>query len=222
EEENDDDEEIDTSTKGKIKSFLKLDLEALVVGNNEMSNGKAWALLTAAVIFMGVACHLLTEACTMLGSALDIHSFVVAIIFAAAATSVPDTFISIKDAKKGNYNDAVANALGSNIFDICFALGLPLTIYCFFNGSIHMGGGESITQSFVGQFRVLLLFFTVLAFMIYYIGKGMGKVKAILLLGIYALFLAYTILFVYAPESIQGIQHFLNEVSSTLGKLNFL
>ena len=28
---------------------------------------------------------------------------------------------------KGDYDDAIANAIGSNIFDICFALGFPRT-----------------------------------------------------------------------------------------------
>ena len=46
----------------------------------------------------------------------------VAVIFASMATSVPDTVMSIRDARDGDYDDAVANALGSNIFDVCFAL----------------------------------------------------------------------------------------------------
>ena len=216
------DERVDSSFSGKLKSFFKMDLESLIIGNHDMTSAKAWQLLLASVVLMGLACHLLTETCTMLGEALNIHSFVVAIIFAAAATSVPDTFISIKDAKKGNYNDAVANALGSNIFDICFALGLPLTIYCLFNGEISMGGGESITNSFIGQFRVLLLFATIIAFAIYYFGKGMGKSKAFLLLGVYACFIIYTILFAYSPEHIQGIQNVLINISTALSKLNFL
>ena len=41
---------------------------------------------------------------------LDLPISIVAVIIAAAATSVPDTILSIKDAKKGNYNDAISNA----------------------------------------------------------------------------------------------------------------
>ena len=63
---------------------------------------------------------------------LDIPILFVAVILASAATSVPDTVISVRDAKQGNYNDAISNALGSNIFDICFALGLPLFLFCIF------------------------------------------------------------------------------------------
>ena len=45
---------------------------------------------------------------------------VVVIIIAVAANSVPDTILSVKDAIKGNYNDAISNAIGSNVFDIGF------------------------------------------------------------------------------------------------------
>ena len=60
---------------------------------------------------------------------LGIPVMFVALILASAASSFPDTIISMKDAKKGNYDDAISNALGSNIFDVCFALGLPMLIF---------------------------------------------------------------------------------------------
>jgi len=112
----------------------------------------------------------------------------VAVILASAATSVPDTIISMKDAKAGNYNDAISNALGSNIFDICFALGFPLFMYCIIYGPIQM---RPETIQFSSELRILLLFFTVVAFLIYFTGKKMGLVKALMLIGIYVLFTSY-------------------------------
>ena len=53
---------------------------------------------------------------------------------AAVASSVPDTILSFYDAKKGQFDDAFSNAFGSNIFDICIGLGLPLFIYTLLNG----------------------------------------------------------------------------------------
>ena len=44
-------------------------------------------------------------------------------------TSVPDTILSVKDAMKGNYNDAISNAIGSNVFDIGFVLGFPILMF---------------------------------------------------------------------------------------------
>ena len=54
---------------------------------------------------------------------LNLPISAVAIIIAAAATSVPDTILSVKDALKGNYNDAISNAFGSTflILDLLLA-----------------------------------------------------------------------------------------------------
>eukprot|EP01047_Picozoa_sp_COSAG01_P114438 COSAG01_NODE_43112_length_433_cov_0.772455_1_plen_71_part_01 len=56
--------------------------------------------------------------CCPAAEALDVAPYFTAVILGAAASSVPDTIISYKDAMKGDYDDAIANAIGSNIFDI--------------------------------------------------------------------------------------------------------
>ena len=47
----------------------------------------------------------------------------------AAGTSIPDALSSIAVAKDGLANMAVANAVGSNVFDIWLGLGLPWLCY---------------------------------------------------------------------------------------------
>ena len=123
---------------------------------------------------------------------LDLPISIVAVIIAAAATSVPDTILSIKDAKKGNYNDAISNALGSNIFDICFALGLPILLYTIFYGPIVM---DPATLSFSLNVLIVLFVLTVFTFVIFISGENLGITKAILLLLMYAAFIFYILLF---------------------------
>jgi cation:H+ antiporter len=62
---------------------------------------------------------------------------------------------------KGDYDDAVANAVGSNIFDICVALGLPLTLYTGMelvngggNGAIDM---TASSEGGVQELRIVLI-----------------------------------------------------------------
>ena len=42
-------------------------------------------------------------------------------------------FLSIKDAENNQFNDSFSNTYGSNIFDICVGIGLPIFIYSLFN-----------------------------------------------------------------------------------------
>ncbi len=107
----------------------------------------------------------------------------------AAATSVPDTIISIKDARKGNYDDAVSNALGSNIFDIAFALGFPVLLYNLIYRESMVLNQDLLV--FTKEVWVFLLLATVVALAIMLMGKRFTRLKAYILLGIYLLFLLF-------------------------------
>ncbi len=196
EEEDDDDDDDGEEPKSVIKSLLTLDLEPVFI-RGPINNGNAWALLIFSMLVIGGSCALLVHACEGLGQDLGIHTYFVAVVLASAATSVPDTILSYRDAMDGQYDDAVANALGSNIFDVCFALGFPLFIYTIIFGPISMSP-ETVEN--VTELRVILLVSTIVAFLIYVIGQGMGKVKAYLLLLIYVLFTVFIASKAYGAE----------------------
>lgn len=178
------------------KQLFTLDLAPLIVPKR-INTANAWTLLLAATGVIGAACFLLVYSCEMSAQALGINTYFVAVILASAATSVPDTILSYRDAMKGEYDDAVANALGSNIFDVCFALGLPLFVFTLIHGPLEMNPNvvDDITE-----LRVLLVVLTVVAFIIYIWGKTLGKLKAVLLLSIYALFTVYIFSKAYGME----------------------
>ncbi|OYT15742.1 MAG: pseudouridine synthase [Bacteroidetes bacterium 4572_77] len=112
-----------------IKSVLSLNLSSMFLGNKKINKNNAWALLITSTSIIALACLLLVHSIEQMGHHFGVPIMFLAIILASAASSVPDTILSMRDAKKGNYDDAVSNALGSNIFDISFALGLPLFLY---------------------------------------------------------------------------------------------
>ncbi len=183
-------------------AIITLDLERIFIRKSKINDTNAWFLLITATMSIAGVCYWLVLACEWLGEktyevpylgtfeGLDIPVMFVALILASAASSFPDTIISIKDAKKGNYDDAISNALGSNIFDVCFALGFPLFVFTLINGPIVMS--EDIIE-LSSELRLLLLLSTVAALVIFTTGKYMGRGKAGILLGIYMFFVTYIV-----------------------------
>lgn len=205
-----------TPHKSMLISLLSLDLESLVVGERTISNATAWPLLLIATGVIGAACAILVHGCEALAFALNIPIYFIAVIVAAAATSVPDTIISVRDSMKGNYDDALSNALGSNIFDICFALGLPLFLFTSIYEPITM---SAKTIADITELQLILLFITIIIFFIFYVGEQMGRFKAVALLLIYAIFVAFIVgssadaqWTIPISESLQRIVHIFDSV----------
>ncbi|NOR87517.1 MAG: sodium:calcium antiporter [Bacteroidales bacterium] len=192
-----------------LQSLVSLNLSSLVLGKNKINNSNAWRLLVLSTLVIAVACLLLVYSIEQMGHYYDVPIMFLAIILASAASSVPDTILSMRDAKKGNYDDAVSNALGSNIFDISFALGLPLFLYTIIYSPIHMSP-EIIMQS--GELRMFLLILTVIAFLLYITNKTLGLGKAVALISIYFIFLLYIIGRSEGVEITNTIAHYLNSV----------
>ena len=187
-----DDEEIedDLVSQGIVRDFLT----AMKGDDIPLTDGVAWLFLSVSVVMVGAFCLLLSEATVGLAQVWDVPLFVTTVVFAAAATSVPDTILSVKDALKGNYDDAIANAIGSNIFDVCMSLGLPLTLYCLVTGgpvALHLESSDSNVQIL----RVVMLGFTALVIGMFSVG-AVGKKTGLTLIGLYVAWLcsiAYTL-----------------------------
>lgn len=189
---NEKNEENEEKTEDKKYSFfgnlIRLNLDELIIGDKKITSKLAWRLLLISTLIVGLASAFLVMACEDLGTALDIPVYFVAVILAAAATSVPDTVLSIKDAQKGNYDDAVSNALGSNIFDICFALGLPLFLYTIFFNPIEMNGG--LLEN-INELRILLLILTTIIFFIFLFSKKLKILQGVMLFSVYVFFVVF-------------------------------
>ena len=210
-------EEDNDNDKGFIINFLTLNLEPIFI-KSEINSRNAWTLLIAAMVVISSACFLLVKSCEWLGDDLGIPIYFIAVILASAATSVPDTILSMKDAQKGNYDDAVSNALGSNIFDVCFALGFPLFLFTIIYGPIQMSA-ETVVN--VAELRILLFILTLIAFFIYIARNKMGIMSAFLLLLIYAAFTLFILGKSVDAEFASEISIWLDSINNYVNQLRF-
>ena len=96
----------------------------------------AWKWILGMMMVMGLASHILVEASIQLGDLLGIDAVIMGFIVIAAGTSVPDTVLSVLSAKRGNYDAAISNVFGSNIFDICICLSVPILLALVLTGSV--------------------------------------------------------------------------------------
>lgn len=208
EDEDSTDESAKTSDKKIFFSLLKLDLEDVFLrkGTNTINS---WKLLIFSMIIIGIACAGLVHACETLALGMGIAPFFIAVILASAATSVPDTIISVRDAFDGEYDDAVANALGSNIFDVCFALGFPLFMYALIYGDITM---NFQTISHIAELRGMLLLLTIATFLLFILNRKLKAIHGIALISFYAVFILYVLGRAYNHSWTDPISSFFHQL----------
>ena len=77
------------------------------------------------VIWMGALCTGMVYLASMIGCSWRVDPVIMGVIVLAAGTSVPDLIASVTVAKNGQGSMAIANAIGSNVFDILLGLGFP-------------------------------------------------------------------------------------------------
>jgi cation:H+ antiporter len=164
EDEDDYEDGDDNEQKSKIKALITFDFNNLLFDGESFSTRSAWVVLTLATTVIGIACWQLAEAVMMSANALDVPPYFTAVILAAAATSVPDTVLSVKDALRGDYDDAISNALGSNTFDITVALGLPLFLYGLMYGDVFIASSQDTQVLRIVLFAVTMLVLSLFLF----------------------------------------------------------
>lgn len=138
--------EEEAPSNGRLHAWIHLDTKNILFPNREWSQGTSIFVLLVATGILGLACDALARSVVDIASILDISPFFTAVILAAAGTSIPDMLLSVRDAQKGNYDDALSNAFGSNIFNIFVALGLPVLVFTLLYGPLPLTEGDDMDR----------------------------------------------------------------------------
>lgn len=155
----------------------------------------SWVVIGCSTLVAAIACYFLVEATRHAAVLLDVPAFFVAVIVAAAASSVPDTLLAIGAARRGDDSGAVSNAFGSNIFDICICLSIPLLVNSYLTGwqpVSLMEDGRPMEG--LDGLRILLVILTVITLALMWHRKQLTRWKAVVLCLLYAVFVGYAVL----------------------------
>ena len=95
---------------------------------------------------------------------------------------------------RGDDDGAVSNAFGSNIFDLCVCLSIPLLVGSYLNGwdpILLTQDGEPMRG--LAGLRILLCTLTIITLLIMWHNRQLTKNKAYILIGLYGVFVAYAV-----------------------------
>lgn len=180
----DEEEEETTDSAGTFFGYWDIPLSKL----------SAWVVIIVSTLVAAGACYWLVEVTNRAAIELGVPTFFVAVILAAAASSVPDTFLAIGAAMRGDDSGAVSNAFGSNIFDICICLSIPLLV----NSALNGWGPVSLTQDGepmrgLVNLRIMLVVFTIATLAIMWHNRQLTRNKALVLCAMYLVFVGYAV-----------------------------
>src|SRR5690554_8234148 len=87
-----------------------------------------WLMLITGLLLLILGADLLVRGAARLAASLGVPALVIGLTVVAFGTSAPELAVSVKSAWSGQAELAIANAVGSNIFNILFILGLAALI----------------------------------------------------------------------------------------------
>ena len=123
---------------------------------------------------IGTACYWLVFAAEALAVSLSVPPAVIALTILAGGSSIPELISSATVSRQGRGDMAIANALGSNVFDVLMSLGLPVFLYCLMHGDLEGLGGANISSSIILLLATLVMVVGLLAAQRFRVGRLFG------------------------------------------------
>lgn len=175
-------EKVDKLTQKSILSSLTKIIERLLTFIFP-STRHYFLIFGFSLLWIGVLSWVLVESTVNIAVTVGIPEVLISLTVLAAGTSIPDTISSIIVAKQGRMDMAISNAIGSNIFNILFALGVPWSLILLFHDApikLDTGSLYSSTALLLGS----LLFVTILFL---WRKWQLGKTSGIALISLYVI-----------------------------------
>ena len=140
-----------------------------------------WSIVGIAGIIVGS--NLVVNYATLIASNLGVSERMISLTIVALGTSLPELVTSVSATRKGEYDIAIGNVVGSNIFNLGIVLGLPVAI---------LGGIEHISFQFVDLIVLLLSAF--LLFIFSYNDRKITRFEGILMLILFVVYYSFVIM----------------------------
>ena len=144
---------------------------------------KAIAFTIVGIISIILGSNFVVDSASKIAEILGVSERIIALTIVALGTSLPELVTSVTATRKGEYDIAIGNVVGSNIFNIGMVIGLPVAIF---------GGIGSITFSYIDL--IVMIASAVLLFMFSFRDYKISKKEGIVFLIVFVAYYSYVLL----------------------------
>lgn len=86
-------------------------------------------LLIGSIACITLSSDVIVDNAVLLAEKLNVSEKIITMVLIVIGTSLPEMVMTITSAKKKEFDMAIGNIIGTNIFNICIVLGLPIAIF---------------------------------------------------------------------------------------------
>ncbi|KAL7063032.1 hypothetical protein AAHC03_0583 [Spirometra sp. Aus1] len=116
-----------------------------------------WISFVMSCVWIGIFTLIMMWMISVVGLTFGIPDTIMGLTFIAAGSSVPDAITSVLVVREGEGDMAIANAVGSNIFDILVCMGLPWILRCAISRGPVVIYSEGMTYAALTLFSTVLI-----------------------------------------------------------------
>ena len=156
----------------------------------ETKERKLWQeliLLVAGAAIIAIGADLLVEHGQIIAKEMGVPETVVALLFVALGTSLPELVTTITSLKKGRASLGVGNVIGANVFNLVLVSGVAVSLAPFEVPCENTLLNTGLNMSLVFEIPVMLGVMSLMVFPAL-INKKLARWQGIALLGIYGAF----------------------------------
>ena len=134
------------------------------------------------IVAIVISSDLLVDNAIIIADKLGVSQKVITMVVIVIGTSLPELVMTTMAAKKSEHEMAIGNIIGTNIFNICIVLGLPISLL----GEVAITGFNAIDILFLALSAVMLFFFS-------NNGKQVSRVEGLIMVLTFIGYYAYLI-----------------------------
>ena len=143
---------------------------------------KSFIYTIGGIIAIVIGSNFVVDSASKIAGSLGISEKLISLTIIALGTSLPELVTSITATKKGEYDLAIGNIIGSNVFNIGLVVGLPVAIF---------GGINHISFNYIDVIAMVLS--SLLLFVFSFNDRKISKKEGIVLLTIFVIYYSYVI-----------------------------